>query len=40
MIDKLTAEKIKDTARILDVVSDYVKLTRSGANYKGAVSVS
>lgn len=35
MIDKLTAEKIKDTARILDVVSDYVKLTRSGANYKG-----
>lgn len=35
MIDKATAEKIKDTADIVDVVSDYVHLIRRGANYVG-----
>lgn len=35
MIDKATQEKIKDTADIVEVVSDYVHLIRSGNNYKG-----
>lgn len=35
MIDKLTAQKIKDTADIVEVVGDYVRLTRRGANYMG-----
>ncbi len=35
MIDRNTAEKIKDTANIVEVVSDYVHLTRRGANYMG-----
>ncbi len=35
MIDKLTAQKIKDAADIVEVVSDYVHLTRRGANYMG-----
>ena len=35
MIDKLTVEKIKDAANIVDVVSEFVSLRRSGANYKG-----
>ncbi|MBD5357018.1 MAG: DNA primase [Bacteroides sp.] len=35
MIDKATAQKIKDTADIVEVVSDYVHLTRRGANYVG-----
>lgn len=35
MIDKATANKIKDTADIVDVVSDYVHLVRRGANYMG-----
>lgn len=35
MIDQVTAQKIKDTADIVDVVSDYVHLTRRGANYMG-----
>lgn len=35
MIDKATAQRIKDTANIVEVVSDYVNLKRSGANYMG-----
>ncbi|MDE6095483.1 MAG: DNA primase [Muribaculaceae bacterium] len=35
MIDKATVQKIKDTADIVEVVSDYVHLTRRGANYIG-----
>lgn len=35
MIDKATVQKIKDTADIVEVVSDYVHLTRRGANYMG-----
>lgn len=34
-IDQETVNKILDTADIVDVVSDFVKLRRSGANYKG-----
>ncbi len=35
MIDRLTVEKIKNAADIVEVVSDYVHLTRRGANYMG-----
>ncbi|SFG39675.1 DNA primase [Prevotella sp. KH2C16] len=35
MIDRQTIERIKDAADIVDVVSDFVTLKRSGANYKG-----
>lgn len=35
MIDKETQQKIKDAANIVEVVGDYVKLTRRGANYMG-----
>ncbi len=35
MIDPSTAQKIKDTADIVEVVGDYVRLTRRGANYMG-----
>jgi DNA primase len=35
MIDRQTVERIKDAANIVDVVSDYVSLKKSGANYKG-----
>lgn len=35
MIDRLTVERILDTANIVDVVSDFVTLKRSGANLKG-----
>lgn len=35
MIDRATAERIKDTADIVDVVSDYVHLQRRGNNYVG-----
>ena len=35
MIDRATAQKIKDTADIVEVVSDYVHLTRRGANFMG-----
>ncbi len=35
MIDKATQERIKEAADIVDVVSDYVHLIRSGANFKG-----
>lgn len=34
-IDQETVQKILDAADIVDVVSDFVKLRRSGANYKG-----
>lgn len=34
-IDPETVNKILDAADIVDVVSDFVKLKRSGANYKG-----
>lgn len=34
-IDQETVNKILETADIVDVVSDFVKLRRSGANYKG-----
>ena len=39
MIDRLTVEKIKDAANIVDVVSEFVSLRRSGANYKGLCPV-
>lgn len=35
MIDRATAQKIKDTADIVEVVSDYVHLIRRGRNYMG-----
>ena len=35
MIDRATVERIKDAANIVDVVSEFVTLRRSGANYKG-----
>lgn len=35
MIDRQTVEKIKDTANIVEVVSEFVTLRKSGANYKG-----
>lgn len=35
MIDKETIDKIRDTADIVDVVSDFVSLRRRGANYIG-----
>ena len=35
MIDRLTVEKIKEAANIVDVVSEFVTLKKSGANYKG-----
>ncbi|MDE6295508.1 MAG: DNA primase, partial [Muribaculaceae bacterium] len=35
MIDRATVQRIKDTANILEVVSDYVHLSRRGANYMG-----
>ncbi len=35
MIDRLTIEKIRDAARIEDVVGDFVTLKRAGANLKG-----
>lgn len=35
MIDQATAQKIKDTADIVEVVSDYVHLVRRGSNYMG-----
>lgn len=35
LIDQETVRKILDTADIVDVVSDFVKLKRSGANYIG-----
>ena len=35
MIDRQTIERIKDTADIVDVVSEFVSLKRVGANYRG-----
>ena len=35
MIDKATVKRILDTADIVEVVGDYVNLTRRGANYMG-----
>ena len=35
MIDRLTIERIKEAADIVDVVSEFVSLKRSGSNYKG-----
>ena len=35
MIDQQTKQLILDTAQIVDVVSDYVTLKRTGASYKG-----
>lgn len=35
MIDASTVERIKDVADIVEVVGDYVHLTRRGANFMG-----
>ena len=35
MIDRLTIERIKDAADIVDVVSEFVSLKKVGANYRG-----
>lgn len=35
MIDRQTIERIKDAANIVEVVSEFVALRKSGANYKG-----
>lgn len=35
MIDKATVQRIKNTANIVEVVSDYVHLIRRGSNYMG-----
>ncbi|KGN99200.1 hypothetical protein HQ36_01755 [Porphyromonas gingivicanis] len=35
MIDEVTKQRILDTANIVDVVSDFVSLRRSGVNYVG-----
>ena len=33
MIDRLTEEKIKDSARIVDVVGDFLELKKKGVEY-------
>ena len=35
MIDRATVDKIMDAANIVDVVSEFVTLRKSGTNYKG-----
>ncbi|MDR1720580.1 MAG: DNA primase [Dysgonamonadaceae bacterium] len=35
MIDQLTVERIQSTARIMDVVSDFISLRKRGVNYVG-----
>ena len=35
MIDRATIERIKDAANIVEVVSEFVTLRKSGSNYKG-----
>lgn len=35
MIDRQTVDRIKDAANIVEVVSEFVALKKSGANYKG-----
>jgi DNA primase len=35
MIDRATVERIKEASNIVDVVSEFVTLHKSGANYKG-----
>ena len=35
MIDRATVERIMEAANIVDVVSEFVTLRKSGANYKG-----
>ena len=35
MIDRATIDRIMDAANIVDVVSEFVTLRKSGANYKG-----
>ena len=35
MIDRATVDKIVDSAKIVDVVSEFVTLRKSGVNYKG-----
>ena len=35
MIDPATVQKIKDSADIVEVVSDYVHLIRRGSNFMG-----
>ena len=35
MIDRPTIDRIMDAANIVDVVSEFVSLRKSGANYKG-----
>uniref|UniRef100_A0AB33JIU5 DNA primase n=1 Tax=Prevotella sp. GTC17262 TaxID=3236797 RepID=A0AB33JIU5_9BACT len=35
MIDRQTVERIKDAANIVDVVSEFVTLRKSGSNFKG-----
>ena len=35
MIDDLTIQRVKDSAKIVDVVSDYVTLKRAGTEYTG-----
>ena len=35
MIDHATIERIKDAANIVEVVSEFVTLRKSGSNYKG-----
>ena len=35
MIDNLTIQRVKDSAKIVDVVSDYTRLKKSGMEYDG-----
>ena len=35
MISKNTIDKVYETARIEEVIGDFVQLKKSGANYKG-----
>ena len=35
MINSQTVERIKDASNIVDVVSEFVTLRKSGSNYKG-----
>lgn len=40
MIDRLTIQRIMDAANIVDVISEFVQLRKSGAHYKPEFGIS